>query len=265
MDPARPLRDVFADLATDEDARAAHAADPDGFLQAHGHAGLPGDLVGEAIVNYADTAPPEIAEHLAPFVLAHSPVPVEDVPDADAAPTDGLHLLATAPAEPYLDALPDHLLDHLLDGAGAGHGHLVDPGVHAGAGTEHGAAIGAGAAPDPFDFDFGHGDQPDQMHHTAGDPAGHDLGGLGGHLGAELGESHVDDSMADLGHTDAGGWADDHGLGADLGGELGHDLGHDVGHDLDPEGHEQPEHDWLAADGHHPVDGDAAADGDADL
>jgi hypothetical protein len=170
MEPARPLRDVFADLVTDEDARRAHAADPDGFLQAHGHTGLSGQLVNEAIVNYADTAPTEVAEHLAPFVMAHSPVPVDD-PAAGADGADGLHLLATAPAEAYLDELPDDGLDDDLGGGlaggldgdlAAGPGHPVDP---------------AAVAADPFDLDFGQGDQAEDMQPVPppdGAPAGAD-------------------------------------------------------------------------------------------
>ncbi len=41
----------------------------------------PPDLVAEAVVNYADTAPVEVAEHLAPFVTANSGVPALDQAD----------------------------------------------------------------------------------------------------------------------------------------------------------------------------------------
>jgi hypothetical protein len=236
MEPARPLRDVFADLASDEDARAAHAADPQGYLAAQGHPALPGDLVGEAIVNYADTAPPEVAEHLSPFVMAHSPVPVDGL---DPAAVDGMHLLATAPAEP-LDPRLDH--DALDDGFGADHPHgMADTPAH-----------------DPFDLDFGHGgdfghdEQLDEMHHPVGGPTGHELGG---HLGAEAHGSHVDDSMthagldhADLDPTAAGGWVDDGGFG----GELGHELGHDFAH--------EQEQGWLSSGEHHPADAPPADD-----
>ena len=96
MAAARPLKDVFAELTGDDAARA------DEVLAAGGHGDLPPDLVAEAVVNYADTAPVEVAEHLAPFVTAHSAVPTLDEVDDDA---DWSALLATAPAvEAGLDA-----------------------------------------------------------------------------------------------------------------------------------------------------------------
>jgi hypothetical protein len=152
MEPARPLRDVFADLVSDDDVRRAHAADPDGFLQAHGHAELPGSLLSEAIVNYADTAPAEVAEHLAPFVMANSPVPVDD-PAGDMDPADGLNLLATAPVELTFDELPDDLSDEVGFG---GSGNDTDP--------------DGDDVDDPFDLDFGHGVAADLTDaHVAGD------------------------------------------------------------------------------------------------
>ena len=96
MAAARPLKDVFAELTGDDAARADEA------LAASGHGDLPPDLVAEAVVNYADTAPVEVAEHLAPFVTAHSAVPTLDEVDGDA---DWSALLATAPpVEADLDA-----------------------------------------------------------------------------------------------------------------------------------------------------------------
>jgi hypothetical protein len=91
MQPARPLRDVF-----DEVARGDLGADPAEALADSGHADLPDQLVSEAIVNYADTAPIEVAEHLAPFVTVHSAVP-NDSDAADLPAGQGLDLLATAP------------------------------------------------------------------------------------------------------------------------------------------------------------------------
>jgi hypothetical protein len=76
MHPARPLREVF-DQLTD-----GSATEP---LE-----GWPEPLLSEAIVSYADTAPVEVAEQLAPFVMAHTggeAMPVEQ----------GLELLAAAP------------------------------------------------------------------------------------------------------------------------------------------------------------------------
>lgn len=68
MTEVRPLRELLADLVGAADT---HADGPTAYLAAHGH-DLPPDLVAEAVVSFADTAPPEVAEHLAPFVTAHT-------------------------------------------------------------------------------------------------------------------------------------------------------------------------------------------------
>jgi hypothetical protein len=68
MADVRPLRELLTDLVGSADT---HADGPAEYLAAHGY-DLPPDLVAEAVVNYADTAPPEVAEHLAPFVTAHT-------------------------------------------------------------------------------------------------------------------------------------------------------------------------------------------------
>jgi len=104
MAPARPLRDVFADLVGDPSV----ADDPAALLRDQGHPGLPDHLVAEAVVSYADTAPVEVAEHLAPYVTAHSAVGADPVP-GDEPPVGWLDLLGTAPdvAGPAdLDDLP---------------------------------------------------------------------------------------------------------------------------------------------------------------
>ncbi len=104
MSSARPLHEVLDELVGDADTGRAHG-DPEAYLAANGHPDLPADLVAEAVVSYADTAPVEVAEHLAPYVTAHSAVPVEDVSSAD-----WFGLLTTAPAgglapEPDIDDL----------------------------------------------------------------------------------------------------------------------------------------------------------------
>jgi hypothetical protein len=91
MASARPLRDVFADLA------GAPSDDPGALLRDQGHPALPDDLIAEAVVSYADTAPVEVAEHLAPYVTTHSAVGAGPVP-ADEAAADWAGLLSTAPA-----------------------------------------------------------------------------------------------------------------------------------------------------------------------
>jgi hypothetical protein len=89
MTAARPLRDVFADLAG-----AQGTTDPADLLRGQGHFALPDDLVAEAVVSYADTAPVEVAEHLAPYVSAHSVVGADP---GDDAPADWVDLLGSAP------------------------------------------------------------------------------------------------------------------------------------------------------------------------
>jgi hypothetical protein len=92
VEAGRSLRELFAELSS------AGGADPSDLLRAAGYGDVPEPLVTEAIVNYAATAPLEVAEHLAPFAVAHGPVPVHD-PAVDPADTrDGLSLLASAPA-----------------------------------------------------------------------------------------------------------------------------------------------------------------------
>lgn len=86
LEPARSLHEVFQTLAGDPD--------PDAVLAAAGHAGLPADLLTEAIVSFADTAPPEVAEHLSPVVLG-----------ASSDPGLGLELLTSAPQVTWDDEL----------------------------------------------------------------------------------------------------------------------------------------------------------------
>lgn len=107
MDAARPLREVFADLTGNA------SGDPGGLLR-----DLPAELVAEAVVSYADTALAEVAEHLAPFVSAHSVVGPHDAAGAE---PDWRELLATVPAaaEPDLDDLPPEADDDLGFGTGA--------------------------------------------------------------------------------------------------------------------------------------------------
>jgi hypothetical protein len=84
LDVARSLREVFETLAGDPD--------PDAALAAAGYDGLPADLLTEAIANYAETAPPEVGEHLSPLLLGASP-------DSGL----GLELLTSAPQVTWED------------------------------------------------------------------------------------------------------------------------------------------------------------------
>ena len=192
MESAKPLRDVFNELVGDESARGALAADRDAVLRDSGHGDLPGGLVAEAVVSYADTAPVEVAEHLAPFVTAHSAVPADGLaaadPDPDPDPATGLDLLATAPAgAPALGAEPDEGWIDGPESAQAG----PDPG-YAGGGDIDGLES-AQTGPDPTYAgergDAGDGvvsaeTGPDPVY--AGPAYGFDLAfGAGGGTGAE--------------------------------------------------------------------------------
>jgi hypothetical protein len=143
MEPARSLREVFAELIHDENARNAYAADPDGFLAAYGHAGLPAGDIDEAIVNFAETASPAVAEHLATFVMAHSAVPVDAA--ADAGPGTGLDLLAAAPREfdtgDVAADLDAEVTDSPIDAQALGFSHEVAVDLDFGSGTEQSHAV----------------------------------------------------------------------------------------------------------------------------
>jgi hypothetical protein len=102
MTPARPLHELLTDLVGDA---GPAQGDPQEYLSANGHPDLPPELVAEAVVSYADTAPVEVAEQLAPYVTAHSAVPAGEEQSAD-----WFDLLTTAPtgeleADPGLDDL----------------------------------------------------------------------------------------------------------------------------------------------------------------
>ena len=185
MDSARPLRDVFADLT----GNGAAAGDPEAQLRDQGHPGLPDHLVAEAVVSYAETAPAEVAEHLAPYVTAHSAVGAGET-TGDEPPAGWLDLLGTAPAGPGLADEPadiDYLApspDELDEAAGLG----PDPGL----GLDFGADFGTGAELVPA---AGTG---------AEDLAGAAPEGAGG--GVEVpGDGGVVDILADQGDLGEGG------------------------------------------------------------
>jgi hypothetical protein len=90
---------VFAEIA------GGTGRDPAELLASGGHPEIPSDLVAEALVSYADTAPVEVAAHLAPFVTVHSPLarsldaaaPDSAEPTPGSEPGWGLDLLASVP------------------------------------------------------------------------------------------------------------------------------------------------------------------------
>lgn len=154
MESARPLREVLGELVGDESARRALVADSEQVLREAGHAGLPEGLVAEAVVSYADTAVIEVAEHLAPFVMARSAVPLEEA-DAGPDPRQALELLTTVPAaslgdEPQPEPAPGDAEPSLVgDERGTGDTPYDD---------FHGVSHGGDAVPGPFGLDFGAGE-----------------------------------------------------------------------------------------------------------
>ncbi len=76
MDKARPLGEILADLTRESEERSAYRADPEGYLSSVGYEGLSPEEAGEAVTHFADRLPPEMAEQLAPVVMAHSPATV---------------------------------------------------------------------------------------------------------------------------------------------------------------------------------------------
>ncbi|MBA0125021.1 hypothetical protein H0B56_05650 [Haloechinothrix sp. YIM 98757] len=178
MEPVRPLRDVFDELIEADPAERDVAA----LLRESGYSDLPDDVLSEAIVSYAETAPVEVAEHLAPFVTAHATPGSGDAAGTRPAPEHGLDLLASMPAPEQIDDTPatdpvpdiafgtgsdDTGIDDLDFGAGdpasgvttsaeATSGDTVEPGTPAGSATPGEPALeDAGPADDsaiiPFD------------------------------------------------------------------------------------------------------------------
>jgi hypothetical protein len=194
MDATQPLRDVFAGLAG-----TGGASEPATVLAANGHGDLPDGLVAEAVVNYADTAPVEVAEHLATFVRAHSPVP-----GPAAEPPSWLAAVGTAPAD--VDPLgldsAGHDLDDVSGGAGAAiPGELSD---RTGREDEHyGQGDTAPAGHDPGDTRWTAQDQSADLggahQQTAGlpTPGPADSPGLG-YLGEAQSGDDIDADPADL-------------------------------------------------------------------
>src|SRR5215469_14962088 len=138
MPPARPLRDVFADLSGTAAGSGVDARSPEALLADAGHPQLPAGLVAEAVVSYADTAPIEVAEHLAPYVMAHSAVPTGAVDDVDQ--PRWLELLSAAPDPTGIETSP--VTEH--------------PGTEAVDATAH-VWFGTGATHTAVDLDFGQG------------------------------------------------------------------------------------------------------------
>jgi len=152
MTSVRPLRELLADLAGDAGARAGGAQ---AYLAGHGYPDLPADLVAEAVVSYADTAPPEVAEQLAPFVTAHTA--------GDEEPADWFELLSSA----EVDHDPDALDDDPVSWAGDDLGDDPGPGLDFGAGAVDGPDLAADLDDDaPADDGGSHTDWVDAEEHV---------------------------------------------------------------------------------------------------
>lgn len=182
MAPARSLHEIFAGLTGDAAAHGEVAA----VLHANGYADLPAELLTQAVVSYAETAPAEVAEHLAPLVMANSPVPGAEG-TALAESGSPLDLLAAAPTAVLDDASLDDagfdaasLDDAVLDGVPqldaaveqTDDAHFLDEE------SLDEASDAVAGRPDTFDgtpleASFGHGDGPvaEQADAVAAGPA----------------------------------------------------------------------------------------------
>lgn len=207
MPPSRPLRDVFADLSGTADGSRVDARSPERLLAEAGHPHLPAGLVAEAVVSYADTAPIEVAEHLAPYVMAHSAVPTGAVEDVDQ--PRWLDLLSAAPAPAGIDTSP---VTHHPDA------EAVDATSHVwfGTGATHAGLdldFGQGAAGADVATDHGHGTHSAHLA-ALGDGPGGDPDGHGYHADVHVVDAATpsEDPGPDEGHRHHHGYLDDHHL-----------------------------------------------------
>jgi hypothetical protein len=185
MASARPLHELLGDLVGDGDAAHAHG-DPEAYLAAHGHPDLPPDLVAEAVVSYADTAPVDVAEHLAPYVTTHSAVPADEPPT-----DDWFGLITTAPTD---DLATDPDIDDFSDDS-------VTPDHHAGPALDFGTGsvddLDAPAADDTDGADDSQDDASDDAPDTGQAPAWADLDADNANLDALDAADLDDDSDED--------------------------------------------------------------------
>ncbi len=210
MEAGPSLRELFAELSRGD------GGDPADLLRAAGFGDVPDSLVSQAIVDYAGTAPLEVAEHLSPFAVAHGPVPVDDPTGEPATAHHGLSLLASAPVVDHGEGLVDvpapaeHHVD--VDPATLDDAHPDD--LHE---PVHHLDV------DPADVDGLH---PGSPH---GGAAHHALGSFGTGHGAETGDPPDRGDAAHHGETSP---AHDHVQNVD---EYDHDVSHEDVHDHEPE------------------------------
>jgi hypothetical protein len=229
MEPVRPLRDVFAGLAdTSAGPEDAGASPPDPRSLLGEHHDLPDDLLFTAIGSYANTAPAEVAEHLAPIVTE---------PGADA--ENALGLLTSAPTGAWDGEveLPDTdepglLLDdegpELDDERPELNDDLADPGLSL--------------------------DHPDAL-----DQSGDDLGTeLGTDFDAGFGDHQVGDGLSD-GLDDGLSDALDDGLDDGFGDGEATDLDSATAVPTHESTNSPAEHDYLGHHGDDPSTGDPTA------
>lgn len=101
MSEVRSLRDLFDHLAFGGGAGDS-AADPARLVEDAGHGGLPGDLLAEAVTNYAASAALPVATALSDFTSAWADGAVEAT-----GATQGLELLVGAGVAPEESDAPD--------------------------------------------------------------------------------------------------------------------------------------------------------------
>jgi hypothetical protein len=240
-EPALSLRELFASMSHG-------GADPATALAQAGHGDLPGHLVTEAIINYADAAPVEVAEHLSPYVVANSAVPA---PDGQPYPVtdvqDGFSLLSTAPDpidthvdDPY--GVPADTTDHLDDASPAVDIDALpahDTADQADPSADHDAHHGDGG--EHADLWFGHG-QASALAPVIGEPISTD------DPSSTFSAGHTDPWLLDPADAAAEHPADDavplFGEGVEPHGTDAHDAGHSAQplqvdpaehhHDIDP-------------------------------
>ena len=148
MEKARPLGEILADLTSESEARSAYRADPEGYLSSVGYEGLSSEEAGEAITHFADRLPSEMAEQLAPVVMAHSPATVAlgdeytgldgNVADMGIAAdlSDPLALLADLPLAEDSDIDPEDLFEDDLPPRAGTSDHDTDQELDDDAGLE---------------------------------------------------------------------------------------------------------------------------------
>lgn len=210
------IRDAIDGLLHPEDANSGPGQGAHDALSQAGHEDLPPELFGTALGHYADVAPIETADALAPIVTRTSPIPLEetDLPPAediglgtDSIAGDAYGLfdaVAPQPEEfPEMDTVDDAVddaVENTIDGSDAAVEGDPDGGAD---GPFHGFGDDESAGDSDLDFDdLGSGDALNPT-----DPAGNaDTGGFGT---GETAPAEVVDTTLDLAEEVVTGELDD--------------------------------------------------------